>query len=190
MPCYWGCCHIRPILTASLLQITHQHMTCRHTQRDTNVAWWCIFHVFHGTSFFVWCVWVKPPHALNPCELLWIKCGGRTMVLYWSCLAESPQRKKKRRSRKQTRIHTHGLPSVMAVGSLATIFLSKWGKTHKIIDWGRSREQRSHCLGSWSKPMVIILSSPEPQFLYCKIGRVVHGSQMVRSFKSAGVHQL
>lgn len=75
----------------------------------------------------------QPPHA-RPCESHWIKCGGESVALHRLCLVETPLRNKEGEN-----THTHRLPSVIAVGSLATFFPCKWGKTHKIIDWGEKR---------------------------------------------------
>lgn len=76
---------------------------------------------FTGSHKCVCHIWGR---GLILCRTYQINCSSHTVVLYWSGLAETPQRNK--RGRKQTQ--TRRRPSVMAVNCPAAIFLRKWGR--------------------------------------------------------------
>ena len=120
---HWASCHLKPVLTASVLRITSTHT---HTHTDTSLfggnvqAWWCILHIFHADCPCVsdaseWDLEVSDQSNTSHPNSPWIKCGGKTMALYWSCPAESPLRKKKKQKTNthihtlsHTHTHTHG----------------------------------------------------------------------------------
>lgn len=156
-------CHLRPVFTALLFCCFKSHTD---TLYDAYVDVRCIFHVFLADCPCASdaCEW-DHSNTSHPCGSHWIKYGGKTIVVYWSCLA--PLRKKEIENK---HTHAHAQTAIChgcrQPGHHLPLQMGQNTQNNRLREKERD-EQGTIAGGSWHKPMVIILSSPEPRSLRC-----------------------